>query len=69
MKQSGKARSVVQRGLEVIRALGNHGMHVRLLIFLAFNFGDKVCFVTLMIINLLLVTVRSALFSKKHQIF
>ncbi|XP_031567711.1 E3 SUMO-protein ligase RanBP2-like [Actinia tenebrosa] len=41
VSSAGRVRATVQQGLEVIRALGVHGLHVRLLIYLAFNFGDK----------------------------
>ena len=39
---SGKVKLAVQRGLEQIRALKNHGMHPRLVTYLATNFGQKV---------------------------
>lgn len=42
LNQSGKVRAKVQRGIEVIRALGNHGLHVKLLLYLAHTFADKV---------------------------
>lgn len=42
VSDSGKVKLTVQRGLEQIRLLKNHGMHPRLVTYLATNFGQKV---------------------------
>ena len=42
VSNSGKVKLTVQRGLEQIRVLKNHGMHPRLVTYLATNFGQKV---------------------------
>lgn len=37
----GEQRRILQRGLEVIRGVGNHGLDVQLVVFLARLFGDR----------------------------
>ena len=38
----GQVRAIVQRGIEVIRALGNHGLDVRVIVHLARIFTNRV---------------------------
>lgn len=42
MSDAGKAKMTVQRGLEQIRTLKNQGMHPKLVVHLATDFGEKV---------------------------
>ena len=42
ISNSGKAKMIVQHGLEQIRTLNNTGMHPKLVIHLAWNFSQKV---------------------------
>lgn len=38
----GELRQIVQRGIEVVRVLGNHGLDVRLIVQLARIFSERV---------------------------